>query len=241
MLNNDVPDISTSKNYFKDITLSQELNEILHQKHPDMRGLSVMVLQQGYWPFATPTQTVLLPTEMENALQTYRAFYKNEKTIHNNRKLLWHYALCTATLTARFKKATKEFSVSLFQALILLLFNDESKTSWSLAEIRESTGLEEEELKRTLQSLACGKKRVLKKTPAGRDVLEEDEFQVNADFQDPRARVHINSIQVKETVRPLHLVIHLFLIHSRPKNTSVRRLRSRKIGSITWMLLSFVS
>lgn len=57
------------------------------------------------------------------------------------------------------------------------------------------------ELRRTLQSLACGKKKVLKKIPPGRDVNTEDVFRFNADFEDPRAKVHINSIQAKVTVR----------------------------------------
>jgi len=57
-------------------------------------------------------------------------------------------------------------------------------------------------LRCTLQSLACGKKKVLKKRPPGRDVNDEDIFIFNDAFEDPRAKVHINSIQVKETVRP---------------------------------------
>lgn len=51
-----------------------------------------------------------------------------------------------------------------------------------------------------MQSLACGNKKVLKKRPVGRDVGDEDVFYFNADFSDPRAKVHINSIQSKETV-----------------------------------------
>ncbi|KAG5638979.1 hypothetical protein H0H81_008199 [Sphagnurus paluster] len=58
-------------------------------------------------------------------------------------------------------------------------------------------GLDESELKRTLQSLACGKKKVLKKDPPGRDIEETDMFRFNPDFEDPRAKVHINSIQAK--------------------------------------------
>ena len=56
-------------------------------------------------------------------------------------------------------------------------------------------------MRRTLQSLACGKKRVLKKIPEGRDVNDGDFFTVNEGFKDPHPRVHINSIQAKETVR----------------------------------------
>jgi cullin-4 len=58
------------------------------------------------------------------------------------------------------------------------------------------------ELKRTLQSLACANKKVLKKRPVGKEVNEDDVFCFNADFTDARAKVHINSIQAKETVSP---------------------------------------
>lgn len=42
---------------------------------------------------------------------------------------------------------------------------------------------------------------MLKKTPAGKDVNDDDVFAFNADFEDPRPKVHINSIQAKVTVR----------------------------------------
>ena len=59
---------------------------------------------------------------------------------------------------------------------------------------------EDAELRCTLQSLACGKKRVLKKRPPGKDVDDNDVFVFNDAFEDPRSKVHINAIQVKETV-----------------------------------------
>lgn len=60
---------------------------------------------------------------------------------------------------------------------------------------------DDQELRRTLQSLACGNKKVLKKRPVGKDVNIGDVFYFNNDFTDPRQKVHINSIQSKETVR----------------------------------------
>ena len=42
---------------------------------------------------------------------------------------------------------------------------------------------------------------MLKKLPVGRDVGDSDVFRFNPDFDDPRAKVHINSIQAKVTVR----------------------------------------
>ena len=44
------------------------------------------------------------------------------------------------------------------QTVVLMLFNDVD--TLSLEEIREATGVEDKELRRTLQSLACGKVRL---------------------------------------------------------------------------------
>jgi cullin-4 len=63
-----------------------------------------------------------------------------------------------------------------------------------------SLKIDDGELRRTLQSLACANKKVLKKRPVGKDVNDNDVFYFNPDFTDPRAKVHINSIQGKETV-----------------------------------------
>jgi cullin-4 len=58
---------------------------------------------------------------------------------------------------------------------------------------------------------------VLKKRPAGKDVNDGDVFVFNDAFEDPRAKVHINSIQVKETV--------CFLLPSSRETSSERTLQ----------------
>ena len=60
--------------------------------------------------------------------------------------------------------------------------------------------LEDKELRRTLQSLACGKVRVLNKKPKGRDVNDGDSFSFNTDFVQKLYRIKVNAIQMKETV-----------------------------------------
>ena len=69
----------------------------------------------------------------------------------------------------------------------------------SYTDIAAATGLIDAELQRTLQSLACAKSRVLTKHPKGRDVNPTDTFTFNAAFWDPKYRVKINQIQLKET------------------------------------------
>lgn len=59
---------------------------------------------------------------------------------------------------------------------------------------------EDGELRRTLQSLACGKARVLNKNPRGKDVEDGDRFSFNNEFKHKLFRIKINQIQMKETV-----------------------------------------
>lgn len=61
-----------------------------------------------------------------------------------------------------------------------------------------------------MQSLACGKARVLTKNPRGRDVENGDKFNFNIDFTNKLFRIKINQIQMKETVR---YVIYKYILY----------------------------
>lgn len=82
---------------------------------------------------------------------------------------------------------------------------------------------------------------MLKKRPSGKDVNDEDVFVFNGTFEDPRAKVHINSIQVKETVRAAMPPLYSAIVNGSsssssvrsPRNRNARRVRSRATGSIT--------
>jgi cullin-4 len=80
----------------------------------------------------------------------------------------------------------------------LLLFNDTDSLTYR--QIEQATGIESSELKRTLQSLALGKARVLNKTPRSKDVNDDDRFEFNELFEHSLFRIKINAIQLKETV-----------------------------------------
>ena len=51
----------------------------------------------------------------------------------------------------------------MLQTVVLMLFNDAETLSFG--DIKEATGMEDGELRRTLQSLSLGKMRVLTKSP----------------------------------------------------------------------------
>ncbi|PYI16341.1 cullin-4B [Aspergillus violaceofuscus CBS 115571] len=158
--------------------------------------LSVSVLSAAAWP-TYPDVTVRIPAEIATSVDDFEKFYH---TKYNGRKLNWKHQLAHCQLRARFPKGDKELVVSSFQAIVLLLFNDLPEGgSLTYAQIQEATMLSDQELQRTLQSLACAKYRVLAKKPKGREVHKTDEFAYNPGFSDPKMRIKINQIQLKET------------------------------------------
>ncbi|CCG84529.1 protein of unknown function [Taphrina deformans PYCC 5710] len=176
---------------FKDIDISRD-----YGKNFSNKSLEVFVLSQGSWP-TYPEVKVQIPEQMTQSLQEYQDYYLKS---NNGRKLMWRHSLGHCQIKASFPKGDKELMVSLFQGLVILLFNG-SEESLDYNSIKASTGLDDKELIRTLQSLACGKpeNRVLVKNPRGKDVKDTDTFKVNDSFQNPKKIVKINQIQMKET------------------------------------------
>lgn len=188
---------------FKDMDLARDemLSYTTRMEERGTRGdgpdLSVNVLSASAWP-TYPDVPVNLPPAISKVMSKFEEHYKSK---HSGRKLTFKNALAHCQLKAKFAKGSKEVVVSGFQAVVLLLFNDVLTPSIALSytDIKAATALSDAELKRTLQSLACAKYRVLTKDPKGRDVNETDKFVFNASFTDPKMRIKINQIQLKET------------------------------------------
>ncbi|TQV91434.1 hypothetical protein V2A60_008920 [Cordyceps javanica] len=156
--------------------------------------LHVMILSAAAWP-TYPDIRLNLPDEVATQIERFDKHYKGK---HTGRVLTWKHSLAHCSVKAVFPKGSKELLVSAFQAVVLLMFNG-TGGPLTYEQLSTGTGLTGGELERTLQSLACGKARVLTKHPKGRDVKKTDTFTFNATFTDPKYRVKINQIQLKET------------------------------------------
>uniref|UniRef100_F1KTC7 Cullin-4 n=1 Tax=Ascaris suum TaxID=6253 RepID=F1KTC7_ASCSU len=191
---------------FKDMELSKDLAVAFKQyfdhggpdrtlQHSDGRiEFSVNVLTMGHWPSYEPMD-VVIPPYLAEYQELFKRFYLSK---HSGRKLQWQHSLAQVLLRAHFKPSVvKELQVSMFQALVLLLFNE--KTEWTVEEISASTKIEKGELERTLQSLACGRLRVLLKTPRGKDIKAHDKLTFNGECNDKLYRIRISQVQMKET------------------------------------------
>ncbi|KAF1938487.1 Cullin-domain-containing protein [Clathrospora elynae] len=186
---------------FRDIELSREemtsYKNIGEERNEKLSlDLSVNILSAAAWP-TYPTVPVILPQQIQAAIDKFEAHYKIK---HSGRKLEFKHALAHCQVKAKFPKGLKELVVSSFQAIVLLLFNgrkDDEHIDYNY--LKEATGLPPAELNRTLQSLACAKVRPLTKHPKGREINPSDTFTLNTSFTDPKYRIKINTVQLKET------------------------------------------
>ncbi|KAI5475121.1 cullin 4 [Pseudohyphozyma bogoriensis] len=231
---------------FKDIELSQDVmrayttsRDLLSSK-PSF-DLSVNVLSTANWPTYPPT-TVRLPSHISTALEKFKTFYVAK---HSGRSLGWQHSLDTCSLKAVFPKGgRKELSVSGFQAVVLLLFNEVPDGGrLSFEEIVEATNIDKKEAARTLQSLACGKVRVLLKHPKGREVDPGDHFAFNTEFKDDHIKIRINQIQQKETAEENKSTTDRVVMDrsSHLELAIVRIMKARKTLKYTELIMEVVS
>ncbi|PIA19332.1 cullin 4 [Coemansia reversa NRRL 1564] len=155
-------------------------------------GFRANVLTMAYWPSYDPLALVL-PHQVE---QEQTKFISKYSQTHRGRKLMWQHNLGTCLIKVNFDEGLKELQLSLVQGTVMLLFSEEDELTYT--QIQQQTGLEDDELQRVLQSLACGRFRVLIKEPKGRAVNTTDKFEFNAKFKSPQVRIKISQIAVKE-------------------------------------------
>jgi len=187
---------------FKDINTSKTVREQFSshlQQSADRSELSidlqVKVLTTGYWPTQKAVQCQL-PPDVDKVCNVFKRFYLAQ---HNGRQLTWQVNSGTAEVNSRYDRKYI-ITMPTFQMVALLLFADPSTTSLSFKDIENATKIPETDLKRTLQSLACGQFRLLNKDPKSKDIKDTDSFSFNANFSHKLIKFKVSSIaSAKET------------------------------------------
>ncbi|TXT04899.1 hypothetical protein VHUM_03982 [Vanrija humicola] len=202
-LQNEMGDEFTSGDVMmKDLQVSESLAKAYQsarvknsKQYKDSLDFTANVLTESAWPsypLLKDGWKFKLTAELQASIDAFSAWYATQ---HSNRQLSWRHQLGTVTLTARFDSGKYEIGVSLFQAVVMLQFNEGDVFDFN--ELKARTGIESSELVRTLQSLALGRKgtRVLLKRPAGKEVEPTDKFAINKAFSSERIKFKINQIQ----------------------------------------------
>ena len=204
---------------FKDVQASRDTMAAYRESAPDqekLRGsgmeMNVSVLTQSFWPTYQQVQ-VNLPADMLLQQGVFKDFYLSK---HSGRRLHWHDSLGQCVLKVNFEGGKKEVVTSLFQALVLLLFQEDDELS--VAAVAQRTALEEGDLARTVASLCQRRAPLLRVRRAGRApgaeespaadesglapgsrLDREDVVVFNRGFKCPAYRVKVNNLQLKES------------------------------------------
>ncbi|CAG8443676.1 9696_t:CDS:10 [Ambispora gerdemannii] len=176
---------------FTDITVSADINssfsDYLKQKTLNLGvDFSILVLTAGAWPLTQVSATDFqLPSELEKSVSYFESFYNDH---HSGRKLTWLWHLSKADAKLGYLDKRYEFSVSLYQLGVLLLFNTIDMLTFK--EICEHTRLNEQELKRVLKPLIDLAAFII--SPTG-SLNESTEIKLNMEFSNKRTKIKISS------------------------------------------------
>mmetsp|Transcript_25320 Transcript_25320/g.80122 ORF Transcript_25320/g.80122 Transcript_25320/m.80122 type:complete len:736 (-) Transcript_25320:24-2231(-) len=176
-----------------------QFKSMVESKNVDMGGveLSVQVLTTGSWPTQAGGRCNVPPV-LEHCCNKFRDFYLST---HTGRRLTWQLNMGNVDLKATFGTSKHEINVSTYQMVVLLLFNDNDRMSYT--DIAETTDIPAPELKRNLQSLACVKgKNVLRKEPMSKEVNESDIFIFNDKYQSKLYKVKIGTVAAQKETEP---------------------------------------
>ena len=160
-------------------------------RRPKME-FGVTVLTTGFWPTNKFTE-LALPEECVGCVSTFKEFY--EKKLQH-RKLTWIYGLGQVSMKGNFSSKPIELNINLFQAAILLLFNEQGSLKYT--EIRDRLGLPDEDMARNLHSLSCAKYKLLLTEPENKSINQDDVFTYNEKFTDRMRRIKIPLPQIDD-------------------------------------------
>jgi len=119
---------------------------------------------------------------------------------HSGRRLTWQTNMGSAELKASFGTKKHELSVSTYQMVILLLFNDRNENTFK--EILATTAIPIPDLKRSLIALANPKSKILDKTTNPdemKKIEDSDVFAYNSKFKSKLFKVKVMSVAQRET------------------------------------------
>lgn len=183
--------------------------------------MATTVCGQNFWPFDKGEAACVLPPILLSGIESFKAFYDIK---HSGRILTFRPEMGTVELKVKFKTRSHELTLSTHAMIVLVLFDgmgDDEQLSYKVSrllscitikktikltfdhfqDIAEATRMIPAELVRTLQTVACGKFKLLTKIPKGRDVNETDHFAFNSAFTSPMAKIKIPTVASKvETV-----------------------------------------
>ncbi|KAI9280473.1 Cullin [Sporodiniella umbellata] len=184
---------------FTDITLSSDLNSKFktHIKDNQLQpqgNVEALVLTAGAWPLnqkddaSSETNKLLIPTVLENNITWFESFYGK---LYNGRKLLWQWNLTRGEIRVNYFDKSYELQVSMYQMIMLLLFNDSQKMT--IQDIMNRSGLSMTETVRNLRPLI-----ELCLLTSSEELNASSNIEINSEFSSKRLKIKVGNTAAQQ-------------------------------------------
>lgn len=176
-------DASNLITMFRDIETSMSRYSDVHLDASPLVQFNALVLEKKYWP-DMPKQgaNAVIPPILSEMLGEFTARYLGESERHKFHVLDWsNYTFHLLTINVKFKTGTKELTLTLVQAIVLMLF--EAQDVLQYQEVARKTQLEEKLLNRVVASLSSDKYPIL--------IANGTTLSFNENFSDKSSRIRI--------------------------------------------------
>ncbi|CAF1367900.1 unnamed protein product [Rotaria sordida] len=155
----------------------------------DIVDFSVMVLRSNSRSFS-PLPNIILPIELKATFDSFKDFYNCR---HNGRKLILLHQYSKGEIQRFFTKQKYTLQVSIYQMIVLLLFNEE--LNWTVEQIKAKTQIKTELLHQVLVSLL--KSKILFSKEITEDFQDSNikmnhKIELTEDFISENLRVNLN-------------------------------------------------
>ncbi|CAO3629909.1 unnamed protein product [Mucor fragilis] len=179
---------------FTDMSLSSDLNTkfrgYIKGNGQGLVNMDILVLTAGAWPLnqkddAGPdTNKVQIPSVLENNITSFENFYGNQ---YSGRRLLWQWNLTRGEIRINHLDKNYELQVSLYQMIILLLFNQ--GVSLPVNDIVNQSGLSASDTMKSLKPLVDMQILTISNQ---QDLLSQtSEIRVNGSFTSKRTKIKV--------------------------------------------------
>lgn len=167
----------------RDLKTSSTRYSGLHMNASPSIELNSLVLERKYWPEIPKQGTnVVLPEHLNGILSEFTAQYANESEKSKLQVLDWsNYSLHQLTIDVAFANGSKELTMTLVQAVLLMLF--EERSVLTLHELVTLTHLEDKLVKRIVASLSTEKYPIL--------LVDGETVVFNENFSDRLSKIRI--------------------------------------------------
>ncbi|RDW63329.1 hypothetical protein BP6252_10874 [Coleophoma cylindrospora] len=160
-------------------------------------GGSYHVLSQNSWPLLPPSNHFSPPREIGEICSRFQSFYDQR---YQGRKLTWLWKHCSGELQAKYasSKTPYRFQVSLYQMVILLLFNSSEMKTYQ--EIMDATELNSEALNTSLDIFLDAKVLCLgpEEENTRRNYRPDMVLRLNKLFKSKKIRINLNIVSKAE-------------------------------------------